>query len=357
MKSKIITLFTLCMFLISGYSFSQDLINAVKSGDINAVRELLPYSNMEEKDDDAYTAYHWTAILGRTDIADLLLEYGANPNALTTFARTNIKGGYSETQESLQESMTSKDAVILAAENNNNDENLVDYYISKGRMESHFLAAVRCGNIFVTEFALAKGADVNTEISFLQTVVYDAADAALNYGGKEEIVDILIENGADLSKELDTAIVKGIGNERMWQYLMNKGAELRPLLENDNTDDTSLLLYQKNARGHLKFFIDNGIDLTVQDEESGRTILHWAVDKNWKLAEIKQLIPRNCNKECLMPYLETKDDEGQTACDIVKEKLEYKEGYGKQFIEYLTKVRQIVCSDYITKAIINSLNK
>lgn len=355
MLKKKITLILMMFIFLPICSFSQDLINAVKSGNIERLQELLPYRNMEERDANAYTAYHWTAILGRTDIADLLLQNGSNPNALTTFAKTSIKGGYSETQESLQESMTSKDAVILAAENNNNDENLVDYYISKGRMESHLLAAVRCGNIFVTEYALAKGADANTPISFDQRVVYDAADAAFNYGGKEEIVDILIENGADLSEQLDIAIIHGYGNEKLWAYLISKGAELRPLSEDGNTDDTSLLLYQKNARGHLKFFIDNGIDLTVQDEESGRTILHWAVDKNWKLAEIQQLIPKNCDKECLLPYLEIKDDDGQTACDIVKEKLE--DVYSEKQEKYLKQVRQIVCSDYITKAIIKSLNQ
>ncbi|MBQ3933806.1 MAG: ankyrin repeat domain-containing protein, partial [Elusimicrobiaceae bacterium] len=78
------------LFLIIIFIFAvpvlpaQDLINAVKSGKIERVKKLLPYENMEEKDENNYTAYHWTAILGLKDIAILLLENGAEPNALVT---------------------------------------------------------------------------------------------------------------------------------------------------------------------------------------------------------------------------------------------------------------------------------
>lgn len=354
MKNKIVIPFTLFIFLISGYTFAQDLINAIKSGDINAVRELLPYSNMEEKDDDAYTAYHWTAILGRTDIADLLLANGANPNALTTFSGSAMKGGRSTTLESVEDSMTSKDAVILAAEENNNDINLVNYYLSKGRMTSHLLAAVRCGNAFVTEQALSNGADVNTPINWQQQVLYDAVDIHLNYGGPEEIVDILLEHGADASTELDVALVNGYGDENLWAYLIDKGAKIKALSEDDNTERTSLLLYQKKPRKHLDFLIKNGVDLTVSDEERGRTILHWAVEDNWKLNDIKKLIPRNCDKKCLVDYLETKDDNDQTACDILKEQI--KSVSDNKRLQNLEEVKKLICSDYISKKILKELN-
>ena len=191
MKSKIVIPFTLFIFLISGYTFAQDLIDAVKSGDINAVRELLPYSNMEEKDDDAYTAYHWTAVLGRTDIANLLLENGANPNALTTFAESkNMDTLNIIRSSSIADDMTSKDAAVIAAEEHNNDENLVNYYLSKGRMFLHLSTAVRCGNIFVTKQLLENGVDPNEEIidAVGRHVLYEAVKIFLKYNGPEQLI-------------------------------------------------------------------------------------------------------------------------------------------------------------------------
>lgn len=221
-------------------------------------------------------------------------------------------------------------------------------------MTSHLLAAVRCGNAFVTEQALSNGADVNTPINWQQKVLYDAVDIHLNYGGPEEIVDILLENGADASEELDIALVNGYGDENLWAYLIDKGAKIKALSEDENTERTSLLLYQKNPRKHLDFLIKNGVDLTVLDEERGRTILHWAVEDNWKLDYIKKLIPKNCSEKCLMEYLETKDDNGQTACDILKRKI--KNAYDERAANKFKEVQEVVCSDYISKEILKELN-
>ena len=127
MKIKYSVLTIIFILICNSLLPAQDLINAVKTGSIKKVKKLLPYNSIDEKDENNYTAYHWAAILGNQEIAELLLENGAEPNALATDAPfKNAGGGILIWGGDI---MGAKSAAVLAEENGHDD--LIDFFFPK----------------------------------------------------------------------------------------------------------------------------------------------------------------------------------------------------------------------------------
>jgi ankyrin repeat protein len=64
----------------------QLLHDATRDGDVKRARESLKRgANVDQENEQGLTPLHWSALNGRTDMAELLLEHGANLNARESY--------------------------------------------------------------------------------------------------------------------------------------------------------------------------------------------------------------------------------------------------------------------------------
>ena len=124
---------------------NKELLEAVRAGDVQRVRELLEAgANPNARDKDGLTPLHWAASEGHADIVKILLEHGADPN-------TKIKYGWTPL---------------------------------------HY--ASREGHADVVKLLLEHGADPNTKKDDGLTPLHVAA-----FSGHADVVKLLLEHGAD----------------------------------------------------------------------------------------------------------------------------------------------------------------
>ena len=351
MKIKSLLLTISFIFICTGLLPAQDLINAVKTGDIKEVRKLLPYSNMEERDEFNCTPYHWTAILGYREIAELLLynsedlKYDADPNALVidpkNLSRIDGKTIYTGSV------MGAPSAPVLAQENKK--DNLIDFFLSQGDIDLHLRSAVMCDNKVVTERAIEKGGDPNMMINMGGERLLSPAIKLSFESGSEEIVDALIRKGADVSAAFLSSFVNGNTKEdsAVWEKLLDKGANINQKFKKDTL---SSFAYKKDIN-KLDFLVKHGVDLTVKYNK-GRTLLHNAVEAQ---NNVNILIPPSniCDRACMINYLSIRDDNGETACDIAKRKLNgLTNEYAQQNAEY---IKDLVCDETIEKNLLKNI--
>ena len=265
MKVKFLFLTVVFAFACTGLLPAQDLINAVKTGKIKKVSRLLPYDNIDEKDENNYTAYHWAAILGNQEIAELLLENGAEPNALVTDVPfKNAGGGVLIWGGDI---MGAKSAAVLADENGHSD--LVDFFLSKGNIDYDLRAAVMCNNPIVEEKALKLGADPDMYVNLGgRKIIVTAAEVALATGS-DKCMDILLENGADISTAFASSLIYDRFSQynKVWEKLLEKGAEINPIFEDTNhSQDTLFNIIQHVCHKYgdyskTRFLIDHGVNV------------------------------------------------------------------------------------------------
>ena len=263
MKTKYLFLAVIFAVAFSGLVSAQDLINAVKTGNINKVRELLPYPNIDERDEENYyTAYLWAADKGYPEIAELLLKNGAEPNALATNVPfKNLGGGLLIWAGDI---MGAKSAAVLAQEKGHDD--LIDFFLSKGNIDYDLRAAVMCNNPVVAEKALKLGADPDFMVNMVgRRITVSAAEIALKTGF-DDILNILLEYDADITLAYANSFVYDDADkyEQVWEKLLEKGAELNPEYEDDNYDKMTLLRFAQDkakyeGREKLDFLINHGV--------------------------------------------------------------------------------------------------
>lgn len=348
MKIKSLLFTFMFTFICAGLLPAQDLINAVKTGSIKEVKKLLPYENMEEKDENNCTAYHWTAILGDKKMAELLLQNGADPNALVT----DIPSKRISANETIYAGsvMGAPSAAVLAEENGNNK--LIDFFLSKGNINKHLRSAVMCDNKVVTGKAIKAGGDPNMSINMAGDRLLTAAIELSFDSGSDEMIDTLIENGADISAAFGSSFVYGSVAEdsKTWEKMLDKGADINQTFHDNNYDTTLPAFAYKKDSKKLDFLVKHGVDLTVK-YKNGRTLLHNAVEAQTK---VHLLIPPSdiCDKACMINYLSIRDDNGETPCDIANRKLrnETRE-YAKENAQDIV---NLVCDNTIENEVIKS---
>ena len=86
-----------CVLLLVAFADRADaaadvpLVNAVRSGDVSAVRSLLgSRADVNAKQPDGATALMWAAHLGHQQIVDLLIAAGADVNAANDYGATPL---------------------------------------------------------------------------------------------------------------------------------------------------------------------------------------------------------------------------------------------------------------------------
>jgi cytohesin len=207
------------------------LDHAIRFGHANVVAMLLDHG--ADPDARGYCnvmPLHRAAQKGRTDLARLLLDHGAN---------VNIKGGSIE---------------------------ITPLHWATGHAE-------------VTEFLIAKGADVNAKDRDGSTPLHRAA------GGKgPDVAKLLIDNGADVNAKnkyrrtpLHTAAFNG--NDRMVELLIERGAQV----DVKDIRGTTALYWAasstKNSKESIQLLLAAGADINVQrttEPDQGFGLLHVA---------------------------------------------------------------------------------
>lgn len=154
------------------------LIDAVKQGDIKAVRALLPKSNVNAAEVDGSTALHWAAYENQPEVVDLLIRAGGNAKATNRYGVTPLS------LASIKGNAAILERLIAAG---------ADPNASLPGGETPLMTAARTGKADAIKVLLAHGASVNArETTRGQTALMWASAE-----GNADAVKALIEGGAD----------------------------------------------------------------------------------------------------------------------------------------------------------------
>jgi hypothetical protein len=195
--------------------YSMGLVDAAKDGNIDLVRSLLENgTEVDQKDTCGITSLMVACQIGIFEMVKLLLENGANPNAVDYF---DLEFGREELPPILR---TSDKAII---------ELLVKYgadiHVSAkldGRTVLH--RACEAGHQSTVELCVNMKADVNAVLQNGETPLMTAIKS-----GKLEIVRLLVEHGANVNQEDKIGVTplnlaRSFGKKDIENFLKKSGA-------------------------------------------------------------------------------------------------------------------------------------
>ncbi|XP_038613947.1 2-5A-dependent ribonuclease [Tachyglossus aculeatus] len=256
----------------------QNLVEAVKAGNIEEVRELLERgADVHFQVEGGWMPLHLAAQAEKEDIVHLLLEKGAEPCA------------------------------------------------RKNNGATPFIVAAIKGNVSLLKYFLSKGSDINEQDNNGFTALMEAA----SYGRKEAL-EFLYRQGADVNLRRETSEEKtklGQGGATALMDAAERGHLhiVKILLDQmgadvnvrDNMHRNALIrTFRKptveNAESIAGFLLDHHIDVNVRDE-SGKTPLILAVEQK-QLSLVQKLLERNGTD------VNDTDKEGKTALLVAVEK-------------------------------------
>jgi ankyrin repeat protein len=154
------------------------LIGAVQNDDRSSVVELLhQHPDVNARLEDGATALAWAAVRSNSDIAELLLKGGANPNIVN-------EQGIGPLYLAIGNGSTAIVRLLLAHGANVN--------LARPDGETPLMLATRLGQVDVMKMLIDRGAEVNAkDIKFGQTPLMWAA-------GHPAATKLLLEHGADV---------------------------------------------------------------------------------------------------------------------------------------------------------------
>ena len=254
------------------------LIEAVKSGDIAAVRSLLEqHVDVNATQPDGASALAWAAERDDIETADLLIQSGANVNAANENGATPLwlaaTMGSSRMTEKLLGSGANPNAALVSG-------------------ETALMAAASTGNIDVVMALVSHGADVNArEIRGSQTALMWAIAEK-----RSEVARYLIGHGADVKTRSKAGLTPFLfaaqqGDLDSARLLAAAGADISA----PGPDGRSPLLIA-SAGGHEPlaiFLLGKGANPNAADR-LGLTALHYAATAG-KLELIKRLLAAEAN--------------------------------------------------------------
>jgi ankyrin repeat protein len=161
---------------------SVNIFDAVKEDDLMTVKALLKDDPnlIVGKDKYGYTPLQWTALQGRTEMAELLLANKAEVNAKQQFGMTPLHLAVNRRFKELSELLLAHGGDVNARDNN-------------GGTPLH-LAAMQ-SNRELMELLLAHGAEANAR--------NNKGDTPLHMAGLTEAVELLLAHGADVNAKND----------------------------------------------------------------------------------------------------------------------------------------------------------
>nr|QBK87202.1 MAG: ankyrin repeat protein [Marseillevirus LCMAC201] len=236
-----------------------DLIQGVKSNNLELVKNIISPENINLRNEHGYTALMFAKSF---DMAKLLVDNGA---------QVNLQNEYGST------------ALMFAAHNN--------------------------GNTPIVELLLNKGAQVDIQSTDGWTALALAA-----YKGYAPIVELLLNKNANVNiQTIDgwTALMMASqkGNTPIVELLLNKNAQVD--IQDENGLTALIFATQNGNTPIVELLIEKGANLDLQDKD-GITALLLAVDQN-NFDVVKLLIEKSAN-------LDLQHKDGITALDLAKKK-------------------------------------
>jgi len=173
------TLIFIFITLLSISLWSQEIHRAAEKGDIERVKQLLAKDEILLNTRDAFnsTPLHWACMRDHEDICMLLINMGADVNALELHDGGVLHWAAHSDNRRVVEALILKGAVV-------------DKKNRYGRTPLHVTARRGCTE--VAKVLIENGADVNATVNDGRTPLHIAA-----HGGHEGVYNLLLKNGAD----------------------------------------------------------------------------------------------------------------------------------------------------------------
>lgn len=296
MKARNLVLLFLALMIpvvVFAQNFNDELIAAVKRGDIEAVRSLLAKgADVNTKTSYDATALHFAAFRGNLEMVKVLIGAGADTNLKDTFYKVTAQQmAFMNRHQQVAEFI--KQASEARAKNQPPAPAVASVKPADPALSEELLNVAKKGDAAAVKSLLAKGADVNAKTRYNQTPLMFAAQQ-----GHIEIVKTLLEAGADLNvtdtfyksvTALSAAADKG--HVEIVKLLLEKGAK-----------DKETVLFvgaQEGRAAVVKVALDMGglsqvtLDraLSFVDEAENKEIAEMLKKAGAKPPEKKQLKP------------------------------------------------------------------
>ena len=265
--------------------------------------------DVDARRDDSWTSLHWAAFTGRVEIAQVLLDHGANAKLETEYGETALhilSGGEYDSQE--QGASTAR--LLL--------EHGVDVNAQKKNSFTSLHEAAFKGRVEVTQVLLNHGANAKLETKDGETALHIVSRG--EYDSQEQgavTARLLLEHGVDVNarkKNSFTSLHEAAfkGRVEVTQVLLDHGANTTLETEDGETalHIVSRGAYDSQEQGAVtaQLLLEHGVDVNAR-KKSGLTSLHEAAFEG-RVEVTQVLLDHGANTT-----LETED--GETALHIV----------------------------------------
>lgn len=237
------------------YKRVRSFFDAIRPGNADTIRRRLSLGMPVDvtQGDDGYTALHVAALRGADDVAEALLERGADPNRLTAKGSCPLESAAYSGNAALMKRLIEAGASVHATG--------AGLALAAAIRRRHFDAAL---------VLIAAGADPNASEDMMGSVLAQAIKA----GASPDLVAALIRAGADVNGVgFYRPLAAAIGEERLdlLELLLEAGADVNGVNE---YKDTALM----HAAGLGKIqgvlrLLDRGATVDAREQRVGMTAL------------------------------------------------------------------------------------
>ena len=260
-KPKIFSILIL-FFLLSPFLKSQEIFQAVRDGELDAIKPLLEKKPglVNSKDLNNRTPLHFAAMTGNQQIAEYLISKGAVLDPKNSDGRTPLHFASSNQHKELVEYL-----IYIGA-----DLEAKDIYDT-----TPLGSAVYGGDIKIIEFLLEKGSNLHTVSGYGGTLLHAAASR-----GRIDLVELFINKGLDINIQKADGpaplhIAAAGGHQDLCEFMLKNGAKINIKRRYNLTP-----LHFAAANGHkevVELLLSHGADQNIKCSD-GRTPLHMAED-------------------------------------------------------------------------------
>eukprot|EP01004_Peranema_trichophorum_P008494 NODE_724_length_2416_cov_8.752726_g621_i0.p1 GENE.NODE_724_length_2416_cov_8.752726_g621_i0~~NODE_724_length_2416_cov_8.752726_g621_i0.p1 ORF type:complete len:788 (+),score=165.14 NODE_724_length_2416_cov_8.752726_g621_i0:69-2366(+) len=295
---------------------------------------LLPKaaSNLKEEDEEGNTALHWSAYYGHRVIADLLLEYKANPNAqrytdLMTPLMLAAKGGYNGIINSMcnararvqSRTVSGQTALLFAAESGDMDS--VRFLVDKGAKDepsqtgrTALMAACQQGLTEMVSYLISRGGSQLGINSAMHNEGTTALMLASRYSSQTKVVELLLSSGA-WSEQTDsngrTALHHSCASVssslQTCQLLIQSNAKIIHITD-EQQRTPAMVACMAGFLPKLQLLVNKNARLDVVDQ-LGNNCLHYAAQ--WGRVEVVRWL-----KDSSLVSLHARNTKGQIPMDV-----------------------------------------
>ncbi|XP_038047951.1 death-associated protein kinase dapk-1-like [Patiria miniata] len=266
-----------------GSTTTEAMLSAAMSGDTQTVTRCIDEGvNVNAKDIPllfARTPLHYAAGSGYDVICDLLLQAGADVNAVDKNGRSPLHYATKSGHIYICKALIRTPRTSLELNDQFGDTPL--------------LTAASWGNTLICEALIGVGANVSSKNKRGRTALHEASEA-----GHVDTCKALISAGAspfDIDQGCNTPLhlAAGSGGSRLCTMFMDKGADMSARNKDGNTP-----LHTACMKGHVQIcqiLLDGGADVTARNQ-AGDTVLH--ITAAYGRLECCRVILRNTGDIC-----------------------------------------------------------